>query len=124
MSGICKHCFGRPRPYEIIPFGGEFPFLEPFRIGYPGRCASFVSGHAAMGFFLMTLYFVLKGRKRWAALGGGVLYGLLMGTARILQGDHFLSDVLLCGGMIFSVAAALHHFWNRKAPATLTEGCG
>jgi lipid A 4'-phosphatase len=107
VSGICKPLFGRPRPYEILPLGGSLPFLRPFQVGFPCQCASFVSGHAAMGFFLMTLYFVLRGWKRWVALGGGLLYGLLIGTSRILQGDHFLSDILLCGVMVFLVGASL-----------------
>ena len=55
VNVIAKQTMGRPRPYEIVQFGGTLPFVRPFQRGYPGRCTSFVSGHASMAFVFMSL---------------------------------------------------------------------
>jgi len=106
VNGITKNLAGRPRPYETLPFGGTLPYLRPFEFGNPHQGASFLSGHASMAFLFMGLFFVVKGRPRWAALAGGLAFGLLVGTARVLGGDHFPSDIVLCGAMIYTLAAA------------------
>ncbi|HVR83758.1 MAG TPA: phosphatase PAP2 family protein, partial [Planctomycetota bacterium] len=84
VNGITKNLAGRPRPYETLPFGGTLPYLRPFEFGNPHQGASFLSGHASMAFLFMGLFFVVKGRPRWAALAGGLAFGLLVGTARVL----------------------------------------
>lgn len=54
---------------------------------------SFVSGHAALGFYTIALAWVVRRRRRlWLAVGIGV--GALVGLGRLLQGGHFLGDVV------------------------------
>lgn len=97
VNFVLKPGVGRPRPKETVVFGGAMPF------GYAGgptaetQSNSFPSGHAAMGFFLMTPALVLYRRRPRAAaavLVVGGSYGVLMSTARIVQGAHFVTDVL------------------------------
>lgn len=98
---------GRPRPKEIVEFGGSLPFLEPFELGTPGKGFSFLCGHCSMGFLFVAFFFLLKGRNRWLALAAAVTYGLLLGVARVAGGAHFPSDVALTGTLTFTLAAAI-----------------
>jgi membrane-associated PAP2 superfamily phosphatase len=40
-------------------------------------------------------------------LWGGLVYGCIMGMARIIQGGHFLSDVLWSAGFVYLTALVL-----------------
>ena len=63
-----------------------------------------------MGFYLMGPYFFLQRRNRFLALvflGTGLAAGSLFGAARIIQGKHFLTDVIWAGGMIYLTGAIL-----------------
>ena len=64
VNACFKHLMGRPRPYETLQFGGTKLFIRPFELGSPFHGASFMSGHAAMAFLFMGLFFVLEGWKR------------------------------------------------------------
>lgn len=107
VNVLLKGLVGRPRPSEISPFGGAWNFIRPFKLGVPGRGLSFPSGHASSAFYFFGFFFILKGQKRWWALLATFAFGCLMGLARILQGGHFLSDILFCGAMLFTLAACL-----------------
>jgi len=91
-----KITWGRPRPREIINYGGTLEYRTPFEpnfalAGDTNTGNSFPSGHAAVGFYTIALYFVF--RKRWV-LAITVAYGTLMSIARMAQGAHFLSDIV------------------------------
>lgn len=109
-----KMLAGRPRPDEIVQFGGALPFHRPFEFGVPMRGYSFLCGHCSMGFLFFTLFFILQGWTRWAALLFGSVYGLALGAARVVQGAHFVSDVLLDGSLMFVVAALLSPILDRR----------
>lgn len=113
VNGILKNLMGRPRPYETLQFGGTRDFVRPFELGTPFQGASFMSGHAAMAFLFVGLFFVLKGWKRWAALAGGTGFGLLVGSSRVLRGDHYPSDVLLAGALVFTLSAGMMLFTSK-----------
>ncbi len=98
---------GRPRPNEVIPFGGTIPFLRPFDFGTPGKGFSFLCGHCSMAFLFLAFFFLLRGWKRWAALAFGAAFGVLLGIGRVAQGAHSPSDILLDGTIMFTLAAAL-----------------
>jgi len=97
-EGLKNHS-GRARPAQVDAFGGDKHFTPAFVIA--DQChknCSFVSGHAAMGFFFIAFAWVLRDR-RWLLYGG--LIGGLAGLGRIMQGSHFLSDI------VFSYVAVL-----------------
>lgn len=98
---------GRPRPNEVIPFGGTIPFLYPFDLGTPGKGFSFLCGHCSMGFLFFALFFLLRGPKRWISFVFATIFGMVLGIGRIVQAAHFPSDVLLGGTLMFALAAAL-----------------
>lgn len=104
VNTVLKDHLGRARPREIREFGGQSTFTPIWQHGDTGKNSSFPSGHAAEAFYLMAPWFVLRGRNRIQAacwLAGGLTYGCLVGTARILQGGHFLLDVLWAGGLVY-----------------------
>ena len=111
VNVLFKDHYGRPRPREVQELGGEEPFLPVWVKGSDTQAKSFPCGHCSMGFYLSTPYLLLKRRRRrtgYAVLAAGLVYGGLMGVARMMAGGHFLSDVLWAGGMTWIVALALH----------------
>jgi lipid A 4'-phosphatase len=94
VNGGFKDNWQRARPYQVVEFGGTQQFTRATVM--TDQCdnnCSFVSGHVACGFFLMSLMLVHPNRqKAWAATGA--LTGLLIGFARISDSAHWLSDVL------------------------------
>jgi len=100
VNGVLKEHWGRARPHQVTQFGGErtfSPALVP-----TDQCdsnCSFVSGHAAAGFYFMALAWAFR-RRGW--LYGGIGLGALSGFARIAEGDHFLSDVVFSGWSVYA----------------------
>jgi len=114
VNGFGKALAGRPRPEDVAQFGGAWRYLEPFRLGIPGRGRSFLCGHCSMGFYFMAFWFVAKGWKRWLSLGLGLALGLALGAARVLQGGHFPSDVLLCGSLLWALYSLMAPLAQRR----------
>lgn len=104
-----KDNLGRARPRDVIEFGGAKAFTPPLvPSGECTRNCSFVSGEASSlyaAFF--ALAFVLP-RFRLALLVSGIAAGTLAGGVRIIQGAHFVSDVVFAG-LIMAVTVAILH---------------
>ncbi len=110
VNNVLKQNWGRPRPKDIVEFGGKHEFVPVLQKGPRERGNSFASGHAATAFFLMTPWFIYRFHNRRRATAGlivGVSYGLLVGLARMIQGAHFASDVLWAFGVVWFTAFAL-----------------
>lgn len=122
VNGVFKNHWGRARPSQVTEFGGTKQFT---RAAVPAdQCArncSFVSGHASTGFYFLALAFVTRRRVLWLALGTGL--GLGIGLVRIMQGEHFLSDVVFCGIVVYLTARVLHvlMFRARTTPTPATD---
>jgi len=123
VNGIFKDRWGRPRPRQVEQFGGIWEFREAWEPGIPGRGKSFPSGHSSMGFFLIVIYFIYKRKNRFIAHSGllaSVAMGFYIGTARMAQGGHFLSDVLWAGGMTYGAAAILAYYLLKIPDRTIS----
>lgn len=111
---VFKEQWGRPRPVSVQPFGGEHGFQPP--LVPSAKCernCSFVSGHAGTGFVLLAVGLLTApaSRRRWWR--AGLVAGLAVGAVRIVQGGHFLSDVLFSGLVIWAVAQGVREAWLR-----------
>lgn len=103
-----KQCCGRARPHEVRQFGGPHRFTPVWSPGVVDRHnASFPSGHAAMAFSLIAPAFVVMGRRPLvgrALFWGGVAYGTAMSAVRVMQGGHFLTDVVWSAAIVYYTA--------------------
>jgi len=116
VDAYLKIAFGRARPRDIVEFGGALTFT-PFYI-VTDQClrnCSFVSGHAAMAFATLAFAFVVppawRRRVFWAALA----FGAATSWMRILQGAHFLSDVVFAGLVVYGCTWLLSLLVLRRA---------
>lgn len=135
--------WGRPRPREMIPWGGERPFYhlwEPaFLFGETGE--SFPAGHPTAGLVIITVFYIFRhpgflarlvtgdsegmGSLKWnkafklfaifkfTGLAGSTFLGIMFGIGRIVQGAHFASDVMYSFVFTWVPTALLYHFVFR-----------
>lgn len=118
VNTALKDHWGRARPSQIMEFGGTKLFTPAlFPAGQCDHNCSFVAGHPALGFFLVSFAFLVAGegprrRAELVALG----FGALCGMARIAQGGHFLSDVVFSGLLVYGTSLLLHDLLVDDVP--------
>ena len=110
ITQTLKVTWGRPRPIETTEFGGRYNFRTPFSpdfsmMGNLNDGNSFPSGHAAIGFYVLVLYYMFN--KRRSLLLAGLVYGGVMAFGRMAQGAHFFSDVLTSWFIVYITAETL-----------------
>jgi lipid A 4'-phosphatase len=112
VNTILKDNWGRPRPRNVVEFGGNYQYEKPLEIDSSSKGKSFPCGHASMGFYLMSFFFIFRQNKKKLAyifLLIGIISGCLIGMARIVQGGHFASDVIWAGGIVYLVAVSAYY---------------
>lgn len=127
VNSVFKQNWGRPRPRDLIDFGGDRNYAEPFVKNRPENGNSFASGHAASAFYLLVPYFLVRRRSRgWACLflTLGLGYGSVMGLARMLQGAHFPSDVLWALGFVYLSGLAVFYSLRLERDLNSPEAAG
>lgn len=100
-----KNNWDRARPRDVVEFGGEQHFTPAWIVS--DQCeknCSFTSGHAAMGFAFIALAWVWEWQL---GLLVGVIVGLFVGEVRVIQGGHFLSDIIFSGYICYFTAWVL-----------------
>ena len=111
LVNVCfKDHWGRPRPRQIAEFGGTQTFHHPWQKDHLPQCKSFPCGHAAAAIYLIAPFFLLRRTSRYHALAWltvGIGYWIIMGAARIVQGGHFVSDVLWRGAIVYLTGVLL-----------------
>jgi membrane-associated PAP2 superfamily phosphatase len=74
---------------------------------------------------LFAPYFFLRRRSvKWALffLALGLFYGSFVGLARMIQGKHFLSDVVWAGGLVYLTGLAFFYMLRlHRTPAGAAE---
>jgi len=104
-----KDNWGRARPRDVAEFSGEkhfTPALQP--TDQCERNCSFVAGHPSVVFWLAALGFAVAARRRRNRIfAAAAALGLVAGFGRIVQGGHFLSDVIFSGLAVFAVVWVL-----------------
>lgn len=108
---LLKDHWGRPRPRQIIEFGGNQAFRTPYQPNFfhqPEPSKSFPSGHCTMGFFFFSFYFLGKRYERPWISYLGLFLAIVLGTAlaftRMAQGGHFLTDTIAAGVIMWLTA--------------------
>jgi membrane-associated PAP2 superfamily phosphatase len=109
---VLKNQWGRARPLTVAAFGGSATFTSPLQPAKQcKRNCSFVSGHAATGFALISVGLLSPTRRRRHWLLAGVTLGLSIGLLRIALGGHFLSDILFCLAFMWGANLLIRWAW-------------
>lgn len=126
VNVIFKNHFGRARPSQIEYFGGDKKFTPALTIAHQcKKNCSFSSGHAAAAFYFLAFVPLLHGRKKFAAAVVATIWGSIVGFVRIIQGGHFLSDVVCSAIVVYGVSLLLHYLlFERNTNETLGSHSG
>lgn len=107
VNVVFKDHWGRARPIQIEPFGGQLQFTPAW---VPSdQCdtnCSFVCGDSSVGFSLLALAFLSRRPRRWFIAATGI--GAAIGLIRMAQGGHFFSDVVFSFYAVYFSAWLLH----------------
>lgn len=109
-NAVLKDHWGRPRPRDVVEYGGRYAYEPPLTRDPASDGKSFPCGHATMGFFFFAHYFIHRRRNpmlAWSAFVGAMVLGWALGVARSMQGGHFVSDTWWAMGLMWWVCAGL-----------------
>ncbi|RMR32552.1 PAP2 super protein [Pseudomonas syringae pv. coriandricola] len=102
-------------PWSLTEFGGQETYSELLSprpaTDKPGRC--WPGGHAATGFILFALFFMLRDRRpRLAKLGLALALGLgsIFSAGRMLQGAHFFSHNIWTAVFCWLICLGVYYF--------------
>jgi membrane-associated PAP2 superfamily phosphatase len=108
-------------PRDLERYGGSRPYVSLFgdRPDELPRARCYPGSHASSGFALMSLYFVLLGRRprlAQGALAASVLTGMVFSFGQQARGAHFLSHDLASAAIAWLILLALRR-WLLESPA-------
>ncbi len=111
---LFKGYWGRPRPKQVENFGGKHAYRSFWNPNFHTRHdpqKSFPSGHAAMGFYFLSVCFVGRRLKSRPLIITGCILTLALGgslmVTRVVQGGHFFSDVVASLVLMWLVTLAI-----------------
>lgn len=113
VNGVLKDYWGRPRPADIVQFGGESQYRSITSPGGPGAGKSAVCGHCSVGFAMASLVAFYPYHPTFAVTSFALatLYGIALGITRIVQGGHFFTDVIWAAVLVYYYLILLYYFF-------------
>jgi membrane-associated PAP2 superfamily phosphatase len=120
---LLKNHWGRPRPIDIVEFGGDqhfVPWWDP-RGECPENC-SFVAGEPSGAFWTLAPAAVVPPAWRTLATAAALAFGAGIGLVRMIGGGHFFSDIAFAGLFTFGVIWLTHGLIYRWRATRLGEG--
>ena len=116
VNAVFKDHWDRPRPRDVVEFGGALHYTPPPWRGEGGT--SFPCGHCSVGFLYASGWWMWKRRRpAWAraSLALGLTVGCALGLGRMAAGAHFVSDVIWSALLALGLAHVLYHHVLRPA---------
>ena len=106
---LLKSHWGRPRPIDVVQFGGDqhfVPWWDP-RGDCPTNC-SFVAGEPSGAFWTLAPAALVPPAWRTLAYAGALAFGAGIGLLRMAGGGHFFTDVAFAGLFTFLIIWLVH----------------
>lgn len=109
VNVVLKDNWGRPRPGNVVEFGGKQNYVNWWDRGgtCPGNC-SFASGEAAAAAWMFGPAMLTPPHWRAAAMAGAAVFTTAMSAGRVAAGGHFLTDVLFGALIALAVLIAVY----------------
>jgi lipid A 4'-phosphatase len=122
VNVLLKDHWGRPRPIDVVQFGGTQHFTawwDP-RGECPANC-SFVSGDVAGAFWTIAPAALAPPQWRALAYGAALALGTGMAAIRVMAGAHFVSDTVFAGVFTFLIIWLVHGLIYRWPRTRLSD---
>jgi lipid A 4'-phosphatase len=122
VNVLLKDHWGRPRPIDVMQFGGDQHFVawwDP-RGDCPSNC-SFVSGDVAGAFWTIAPAALTPPPWRALAYGAALALGAGMAAVRVMAGAHFVTDVVFSGVFTFLIIWIVHGLIYRWPRTRLSD---
>ncbi|MFI5014926.1 MAG: phosphatase PAP2 family protein [Hyphomicrobiales bacterium] len=110
VNGVLKEVSHRPRPAQLVEFGGASAFRPWY--AFDGACernCSFASGEAAGATWLFAPASLAPPPWRSVAIAGTTIIAVAVAVLRMAFGGHFASDVI--GGALVTLLCLLATGW-------------
>ena len=97
LIGTLKASTNMPCPRDLQIYNGLYPHVTllesyPENLKPPHRLKCYPAGHASGGFALLAFFFLFKTRRsKTIAVVAAITLGWVIGSYKILIGDHFIS---------------------------------
>lgn len=106
-----KDHWSRPRPRDVLEFGGQRHYTPAPLRGEWGY--SFPCGHCSVGFLVGLGWWIWRRRRPYLAVTSaltGLVAGTALGLGRMAAGGHFVSDVVWSALLALGIAHFLYHY--------------
>ncbi|MBV9361760.1 MAG: phosphatase PAP2 family protein [Betaproteobacteria bacterium] len=115
VNAIFKDHWDRPRPRDVVEFGGTLHYSPAPLRGDGGK--SFPCGHCSVGFLYALGWWLWRRQERCAiaSLAVGLAVGMALGIGRMAAGGHFPSDIVWSAFISFTIAHWLY-WYGLKIP--------
>lgn len=109
-----KDNWGRARPVNIEQYGGNDKYTPFYEIKEKKENKSFMSGHVSAAFYFASFAYLATGRRRKLIYSSTLILGTITGLVRVMQGGHFLSDVVFTGLLTLIIIHLLYSAMYKK----------
>jgi lipid A 4'-phosphatase len=119
---LLKSHWGRPRPIDVVEFGGEehfVPWWDP-RGDCPDNC-SFVAGEPSGAFWTLAPAALVPPAWRALATAGALVFSAGLGLVRMADGGHFFTDVVFSGFFTFLIIWLMHGLMFRWRATRISD---
>lgn len=122
VNAVLKDHWGRPRPEQVLGFGGHDPFVAWWdtRGVCPHNC-SFVSGDVSFGTWTLASATLVPPPWRAVAYTAALAFSTGIAVLRMLQGGHFFTDTVFGGVFTFLIVWVVYHLIYRWRATRITD---
>jgi lipid A 4'-phosphatase len=123
INPLFKDHWDRPRPRDVVEFGGALQYTPAPLLGDGGD--SFPCDQCSAGFLYAGGWWLWRRRRPARArlfLALGLAIGLALGLGRMAAGEHFLSDVLWSALLALGLEHVLYYYILRIPQQSTSPG--